>query len=1405
MVQARRREVLDQLALVLDDECAPARSYPPPLTAMAVASGVLGVVHAQLSQPQAGSLVELAGALMSFTVQPFLGVKAARRELTRPAHTDVAAQLASSPDLIRDAAGRLNPRAASVLQAIGAGPGLNNRGIARRAEVTDEGQISRVLARLQRLGLIEDFSRRDAPAGKAWQLTTSGEVVEAAIAREAAAPEPVSAFDLPQEFLGRLEDRAVLTLRVIGDQPWLRTAEVAERAGIDDGREHAALLQQLVDLGLAVGERERHQRGTPKAWRLTPAGEHLDHAIGCEAPVPPRSVARDLMWESGGRLSEDATSALRVIGSEPALSNNEIATRVGIDDENSMSQLLARLAKRGLVENVRTGGRENAWVLTSAGECLERAIWNEMPPALQRSLALDLVRDRGGRLNHRVVSVLRIIAAEHGLSNLEISERAGIEAKGHTSTFLARLARFGLIENLVLDPAPFEANAWQLTGLGKELETAIAGEGNSPLATPGRPRRGRLPIAALASLCIFAGTLAATAPAALAAPEYLNACPTLATAFCGPGEFAFLRGIALDNTGVTPGDVYAIDEGTHELKRFNANGEELLPSIGHLGGVPNWDAVDNSTDASKGDIYVAFFETPGRVVKVDPAGSLVAGFGTGGELTTPGEATGVAVDPSTGHLLVATRETGAVNEFSSAGTLLGSFTVSGGGPLDGIAVDPYGDVFAVLEGAEIVEYPVSNRAEPKVIDGGGAPHEVTADVLTGDLYILESASGSVAVYEPVGGKAGAEKGEFSRLAVPGLEGIASFSYGLAVNASTHAVYIADGTGEGAIFQEPFRGPPPPAPTVQTATEVKGRTAILHGTLNPVGPTEKLKYHFSYSTGTTCTSAPSTTTAVGELPGEEEDVPAQASVAGLSGKTVYKVCLFATNGGGSTQSSNQESFETEPAPPTVTEESVSELTTTTAKVSATVNPSGASTTCELQYGNVSLSEHKQACPALAEPEAATAQPVTVELSGLTPGNRYRYRLVATNTSEGGVQAVEGAEQEFETVPTVEVETLPAGELTGESALLAGAVKTGPEGGSYQFEYSTKPLSEPGASKTKLEVLSGETSGFQPVSVSVAGLEPKAVYHFRVVGFSIGNPTTGLFGAEGTRELELTTSAAKPAVVVDPVNPKSIERTSAILSGTVDAEKSETFYHFEYEYTDAEDHAHVAQTPTRKLPFEAENEPGLTPIPTGPAAIEELKPGTAYRYRIIASNEAGTITSPQRTFTSRPPQPPVIETLTGAATSQTTATINATISANGLATSYTLETGPDASYGTQIFGHVPEHGTVTANVTGLLPGSTIHFRVLAHNQDGDVASADASFTTPGFPETLAPPPAPMATLAFTPLPETTNVGGPPKAKPPTRAQLLAKAVKKCAKQPKRKRAKCVREARRNFGRVKHKEHK
>src|ERR1039458_1037559 len=117
------------------------------------------------------------------------------------------------------------------------------------------------------------------------------------------------------------------------------------------------------------------RRGSRTRARSRVCSNGWRRAGRCWTVAPARSVALDLMRASGGRLRHRAVSVLRVVGTEPGLSNREVAVRVGIGDENNMSRHLARLARRGLIENTRNGGRYNVWRLTASGEELERAVW----------------------------------------------------------------------------------------------------------------------------------------------------------------------------------------------------------------------------------------------------------------------------------------------------------------------------------------------------------------------------------------------------------------------------------------------------------------------------------------------------------------------------------------------------------------------------------------------------------------------------------------------------------------------------------------------------------------------------------------------------------------------------------------------------------------------------------------------------------------------------------------------------------------------------------------------------------------------------------------------------------------------------------------------------------------------
>jgi hypothetical protein len=136
-------------------------------------------------------------------VLPYLGPAAARRERARPAPALPAAETAQSNGEVAphgggqaDAYGdplqgihmHLTYRTARVLEAVaelgGRGSDPSNRMVGDHAGIPDQGQISKLLARLKRLGLLENGGEGAHSRGEAyaWQLTPTGRSVVQAIA-----------------------------------------------------------------------------------------------------------------------------------------------------------------------------------------------------------------------------------------------------------------------------------------------------------------------------------------------------------------------------------------------------------------------------------------------------------------------------------------------------------------------------------------------------------------------------------------------------------------------------------------------------------------------------------------------------------------------------------------------------------------------------------------------------------------------------------------------------------------------------------------------------------------------------------------------------------------------------------------------------------------------------------------------------------------------------------------------------------------------------------------------------------------------------------------------------------------------------------------------------------------------
>jgi Ca2+-binding RTX toxin-like protein len=137
-------------------------------------------------------------------------------------------------------------------------------------------------------------------------------------------------------------------------------------------------------------------------------------------------------------------------------------------------------------------------------------------------------------------------------------------------------------------------------------------------------------------------------------------------------------------------------------------------------------------------------------------------------------------------------------------------------------------------------------------------------------------------------------------------------------------------------------------------------------------------------------------------------------------------------------------------------------------------------------------------------------------------------------------------------------------------------------------------------------------------------------------SITTDTGATDAANGTldvdgdiRALALSTDMGADEVAEKPGATTSdadgVGRSTATLHGGVDSGGSRTTYHFEYGSG-----ATLASTATASVP------PGVGSNPVA-APVTGLAPGTVYHFHVVATNQQGTVTSADGTFTTAPPPP------------------------------------------------------------------------------------------------------------------------------------------------------------------------
>jgi len=210
-VLARRAEVLGEIAEVVDlGRTATSNAREPPrVAAQGVVGGVFAVLHTHLVEHREEPVIELLGPLMSIIVTPYLGGRAAHREVSRPAPEVDGSSLAGlrNGDPVATMAMRVTYRTVRVLTVIAEHPGASNREIAEGSGIVDPGQMSKLLHRLAQRGLVE-CSRVGEPktAAKAWHLTAGGALLERHLRPRDAGDLTMVAADDPQPGLAGERD-----------------------------------------------------------------------------------------------------------------------------------------------------------------------------------------------------------------------------------------------------------------------------------------------------------------------------------------------------------------------------------------------------------------------------------------------------------------------------------------------------------------------------------------------------------------------------------------------------------------------------------------------------------------------------------------------------------------------------------------------------------------------------------------------------------------------------------------------------------------------------------------------------------------------------------------------------------------------------------------------------------------------------------------------------------------------------------------------------------------------------------------------------------------------------------------------------------------------------------------------
>jgi hypothetical protein len=221
----------------------------------------------------------------------------------------------------------------------------------------------------------------------------------------------------------------------------------------------------------------------------------------------------------------------------------------------------------------------------------------------------------------------------------------------------------------------------------------------------------------------------------------------------------------------------------------------------------------------------------------------------------------------------------------------------------------------------------------------------------------------------------------------------------------------------------------------------------------------------------------------------------------------------------------------------------------------------------------------------------------------------------------------------------------------------------------------------------------------------------------------------------------TAFAGPTVTTTAAAP--VEATAVTLNGTVDPAGVAATYHFEYGLTAA----YGTSTPQTGAGS------GSAAVPVS-AGVTALNPNTTYHYRIVGANGSGSITGQDLTLTTATTAPVLDGSAAFAsAITPTSVSVHGAVNPRNSPTVYHFEYGTTTAYGLigpdGDAGSGNADGAVSSGLSGLVPGTAYHFRLVADNgTGGPQVGADQTFiTAPAAPAGASDVTATKATLKGT----------------------------------------------------------